>query len=82
MSMADVEKAKKEAVGEAMVLIESIVFTVLVDKYNAADHIVDIWRDTEKLADEIIEGYVSVKDLVRVLQDEYGIFLRTEWSGK
>lgn len=72
-TMADVKRAKNEAMSEATDYAMCIMFTVLLDKFNGADYIKDVWHETEKLSSAVIEGRVSVADMRCVLKEEYGI---------
>jgi hypothetical protein len=72
---ADVRKARDDAVKEAVHLSSAIFLTVLVDKFDGADHIADVWREVNKLSEEVIEKRVTVADLVHVLKTEYDIYL-------
>lgn len=75
VSKADLKRAKKAAVDEAVTYVSAIMMTVLVDKYGDREKISDFWRDFEKLSEEIKEGRVSVSDLVYTLKTEYDIIL-------
>jgi len=76
-SMADVEKAKKDATGEAISLSIALFLTVMVDKYGFdADTLKSVWNDINKLSQEVSEGRVNLHDLKQVLIEEYGIELR------
>lgn len=75
VSYADVEKAKKKITAEALMTVEAIVFTVLMDKFGMEDHIREIWEEVNKLSDEVAEGRVSLWDLREVLEEEYQISL-------
>ena len=70
---ADVEKATEIATMKALATVEAIFLTVLLDKFNGADYIRDIWKEVNKLSDEIKEGRVNLFDLMEVLRDEYNI---------
>ena len=70
---ADVKRARSEGINEAVRLSTAIILTVLVDKFNGADYIPEIWDAVNKLAEEVKEGRVSVADLVYVLRTEYQI---------
>ena len=72
---ADLKRAKSIAVEEAVHLASAIFLTVLVDKFNGADYIPDVWNEVNKLSEEINESRVSVADLTHVLKTEYGINL-------
>ena len=78
VSMTDLNRAKTEARNQAITFVEAVVFTVLVDKFNGGDYIINVWRETQKLADEIEEGYVSVTDLIHTLKEEYGVEIYKE----
>ena len=80
-TFADIERAKKNAENNALTLVEAIVFTVLVDKYGFEDRVFNVWKDSQKLSEEIIEGRVSVQDLIDVLHEEYSIELATVYKG-
>lgn len=72
-TQADVDRAKdagmKEATGYAM----AIMLTVLVDKFDGADYIADVWREVNDLSDSVVKGYVTVADLRNTLKREYEI---------
>ena len=72
---ADVKRARDEAVKEAVHLASAIFLTVLVDKFDGADWIQQVWEEVNKLSEEVIEKRVSVADLVHVLKEEYNIIL-------
>ena len=70
---ADVKKAYLDGIGDGVRLSRVIMLTVLLDKFNARDYIMDVWKQVEKLSIECKEGRVSVFDLERVLLEEYDI---------
>lgn len=71
---ADVQKAKDEALVEAVHLAMTIFFTVLLDKHGMTpEDLQEIWHEAEALSDSIAKGYVSAADLRRVLREEYDI---------
>lgn len=74
--MADIKKAKDEAATHALVATNAIWLTVLVDKYGHKDDIKNMWKDVNKLADEVTEGRVSLADLIWTLREESGINLK------
>jgi hypothetical protein len=75
-TMADVEKAEKNAQSRAISYAFSIFFTVLLDKENAdMEQLQRIWREVNDLSDSIARGYVNVSDLLYTLKTEYGIEL-------
>lgn len=70
---AEVRKAEERGQSEGLSLAMALMLTVLLDKYNAQDYIVDIWRDIEKLSEEVKEERVDLNDLRNVLRKEYKI---------
>lgn len=72
---ADVNRAKDKAVDEAVVTALAMFLIVLVDKFNGADYIMDVWKEINKMSDMVSEGYVSIADIKNTLREEYGIKL-------
>lgn len=72
---ADVNRAKDKAVDEAVVTALAMFLIVLVDKFNGADYIMDVWKEINKMSDMVSEGYVSIADIKNTLREEYGIIL-------
>lgn len=73
-SMADVERAKKDATSEAISLSIALFLTVMVDKFGYdADKLKAVWDEINKLSQSVTDGYVNLHDLKQVLIDEYGI---------
>ena len=72
-SQADVKRAWEDGVNDGVTNATAILLTVLVDKFNGADYIRDVWREVQKLSEEVGEHRVNVNDLRRVLLDEYEI---------
>lgn len=70
---ADVRRAWMDGVTDGVSNACAIILTVLVDKFDGADHIADIWREINKLSEEVKERRVSLADLRHVLREEYGI---------
>lgn len=68
-----IRQAKIEATNEATALALVLMMTVLLDKYGAEEYIADIYRDWNKLAEEVKEGRVKLHELRDVLRKEYGI---------
>ena len=72
-TQADVDRAWDRGLIAGVNNAVVIFLTVLVDKFNGADHIADVWQEINKLSEEIKEGRVSFADLKTVLKEEYGI---------
>lgn len=70
---ADVNRAWEQGVLDGVTNACAIFMTVLVDKFNGGDHIPDVWREVNKLSEEIKENRVSIADLKHVLATEYDI---------
>lgn len=70
---ADVKKAWERGVLDGVSNASAIFLTVLVDKFNGADYVRDIWIEINKLSAEVAEKRVSVPDLRRVLLEEYNV---------
>lgn len=70
---ADVKKALERGVLDGVSNASAIFLTVLVDKFNGADCVRDIWIEINKLSAEVAEKRVSVPDLRRVLLEEYNV---------
>ena len=68
-----IKQAKEDATNQAVSLALVLMFTVLLDKYGADDYIQDIYRDFNKLAEEVLEGRVKLHELRNVLRKEYKI---------
>ena len=72
-TMADIKKAKEVATVNALATAETIFLTVMLDKYDQAENIRNIWADVIKLSEEVKEKRVSIVDMLNVLETEYGI---------
>ena len=73
-TMADVEKAKKEAENFAAAYAMAIIFTALTDKMGwTVDQLQELWGHVEYLSESVTKGYVTVPQLVHTLREEYGI---------
>ena len=44
-----------------------------LDKFDARDYIVDIWKEMNKLSEEVMERRVKIQEIVRMLKEEYDI---------
>lgn len=75
-SQADIIKAKKQAQTQAMNITWAIFFTVMRDKEGyGKERLKRVWKEVNELSDSIAQGYVNVKDLMRVLDEEAYIVL-------
>ena len=73
-TQADVQRAKRDAVVEAVRLVRIIIFSTLLDKKGfTPEDVVEVYRQSNKLSDSVREGRVSIADLACVLKEEYGI---------
>lgn len=72
-SEEDVRRAWDDGVLAGVTNACAIFLTVLVDKFNGDSYIPEVWREINKLSEEIKEKRVSVSDLRTVLREEYGI---------
>lgn len=73
---ADVEKAKKDATNEAIKRILYLVLYILIEKHDAPyEDIQQLASEANYYADSITKGYVSWKDIERVVVDEYKVSL-------
>ena len=73
---ADVKKAAKTGVEEAVSATQAIFFTVLRDKKGYDnDELQDFWDEVKVLSEEILEKRVSISDLRYVLREEAGIYI-------
>ena len=71
---ADVIKAKKTAVDEAVKLAWTILFSVLWDKeHYTPEDMQRVWKEVDSLSDSIVKGYCNVSDLRTVLREEAGV---------
>ena len=76
VSQADVDKAKREAQNQAINCAWAIFFTVMRDKEGyGKERLKRVWREVNDLSDSITQGYVSIKDLMRTLDEEINIVL-------
>lgn len=75
-SQADIIKAKKQAQTQAINITWAIFFTVMRDKEGyGKKRLRRVWNAVNELSDSIAKGYVNVKDLMRTLAEEAGIYL-------
>lgn len=72
-TQADVIRERKAGHLHGVVCTAALFLTVLLDKYNGFDYIAEVWRNVEKMAEEMAEGRIKLEDLTGVLREEYGI---------
>ena len=76
VSQADIIKAKREAQNTAINYAWAIFFTVLRDKEGwGKQRLARLWQEIGELSDSIAKGYVNIKDLMRVLDEEANIVI-------
>jgi hypothetical protein len=70
-TQADVNKAKKDATNEAIRITLALVLTCLRDKEGWGKvRIKRLWDEIESLSDSIRMRYVSLDDLLKVLEED------------
>lgn len=75
-TQADVEKAKNLASSEAIRKILYLVLYILIDKHDAPkEDIHQLADEVNYYADSISRGYITWKDVERVVRDEYEVQL-------
>lgn len=75
-TMADVNKAKQDATQEALRRLLYLVLYILIDKHDAPrEDIQQLAKEVNYYADSIAQGYVTWKDIERVVVEEYGVYL-------
>lgn len=73
---SDLRKIKNEVKNEAVTAAIVIFLMVMRDKFGyGIVRIKRIYAEINKLSQSISEGYVSLYDLKKVLEDEAGIFM-------
>lgn len=76
VSKADVERAKNQATSDAIRRILYLVLYILIDKHDAPkDDIHQLAAEVNYYADSISRGYITWKDVERVVRDEYEVEL-------
>ena len=75
-TIADVEKAKKEAQDKGLNLAICIILSALLDRgFLDPEQMRPAWDAINDKSDSIIKGYCNVNDLRQVLREEYEIFV-------
>lgn len=71
-----IEKAKTEAVGDAVEYAWAIMFTVMRDKFGwTNEQLKELWDQINSLSESVNLGYVNITDLAYTLKEEAGIRL-------
>ena len=73
-SYADIVKAKKQTQDQAVNLAIALFLTVMFDKFGFdAEQLQRVWAEVNNLSDSVAKGYVNMKDLITVLDEEYNV---------
>lgn len=73
---ADVNRAKNNATDEAIKRICYLMLYILIEKHNAPyEDIKQLAQEVNYYADSIVKGYITWKDIERVVVDEYDVSL-------
>jgi hypothetical protein len=76
-SIADVNKAKRQASDEAVICALAIFLTVMRDKEGyGIQRLRRLWAHIGDLSDSISSGRISIKDLKDTIEQEAGIVLK------
>lgn len=71
VSKAELERAKVEAVEQAIEQVSIVYFSVLCDKYGwSVEQLSDLWEKVNYLSDSIGAGDVTLADLRHTLREE------------
>ncbi|MBO5967323.1 MAG: hypothetical protein J6S14_02360 [Clostridia bacterium] len=74
-TQADVDAAWERGVMDGVHYASAMFMNVLLDKFNARDYVQDIWKEMEKLSEEVLEKRVKIPEITRMLKEEYDIEL-------
>lgn len=74
-TQADVDAARDEGIITGVHYASAMFMNVLLDKYDAKDHVNDIWQHMVKLSEEVKEGRVKIPEIIRMLKEEYDVEL-------
>lgn len=75
-TFADVKRAKETATSEAMKRVLYLVLYILIEKHDAPyDDIQQLAEEVNYYADSVVKGYVTWKDIEKVVVDEYKVYL-------
>lgn len=74
-TQADVDDAWEKGVMDGVEYATAMFMNVILDKFDFHERIRDVWKEVEKLSEEVKEGRVKISDITRMLKDEYDIEL-------
>ena len=74
-TQADCDRAWERGVLYGVSNATAMFLTVIVDKFDGADHVNAVWNEINKLSTEVKERRVSVADLKNTLKEEYQIYV-------
>lgn len=74
-TQADCDRAWERGVLDGVSNATAMFLTVVVDKFDGADHVMSLWSEINKLSAEVAERRVSVADLKNTLKEEYQIYV-------
>lgn len=76
VTQADVNRAKRDATNEAIKRVCYLILYILIEKHGATyEDIQQLAEEVNYYADSITRGYVTWKDIERVVVDEYDVRL-------
>ena len=75
-TMADLERAKKDAEARGLDMAVCIILSALLDKgFIDPEQMRPAWDAINDKSDSIVRGYCNVNDLRRALREDYGIYV-------
>ena len=74
-TQADCDRAWERGVLDGVSNATAMFLTVIVDKFDGADHVMSVWNEINKLSAEVKERRASVADLKNTLKEEYQIYV-------
>ena len=75
-TMADLERAKKDAEAKGLDMAVCIILSALLDKgFLDPEQMRPAWDAINDKSDSIVRGYCNVNDLRRALREDYGIYV-------
>lgn len=75
-TMADLERAKKDAEARGLDMAVCIILSALLDKgFLDPEQMRPAWDAINDKSDSIVRGYCNVNDLRRALREDYGIYV-------